>query len=86
MRNKFADTIHNISLKNDKICILNINDLSCDTYNFNIKENTLVNDNNIYLIDKKTLKKINIFKNQSINYESINLKNDSILKLFEKNN
>ena len=24
---------------NDKICILNVYDLSCDTYNFNIKEN-----------------------------------------------
>ena len=77
---------NNLFIFNDKICILNINDLSCDIYNFNIKESTLLYDNNIYLIDKKKLKKINIFKNQSINFDSIILKNDGLFRLLEKNN
>ncbi len=70
----------------DKICILNISDLSCDTFKFNLKETEIINDNNIYSIDKKVLKKINIFKNQSINYEALNVKNDSIIRVFEKIN
>jgi protein O-GlcNAc transferase len=81
------NTNHNNLFKiDDKICILNISDLSCDTFKFNLKESEIVNDNNIYSIDKKILKKINIFKNQSINYEALKFKNDSIIRVFEKIN
>ena len=83
----FKSTNQNNLLKiNDKLCLLNFYDLSCEKININIKENILINDYNLYSIKNNSINKIHILKNQSIKYEYLNIKRNSLIRLFEKSN